>query len=272
MFRPFYLLLEGADRAIEVLQDKFRNRSRRFRWVARTAGLAVVAMAVTQLIPTLADESTPPANEEVIAAEVPMSETVVVLGSSGGLTSSGGDNSIVSGGENGELTYASTESESTTVEVRPNVQLLEDQGIVIRLPSVLKVDPRSVTTLLPALYMESEATAILCLSGEGLRFDLANKGFEDDIVQDDLVVEGDLTSSLRVSGSTEQISSLVNSIGGLRIWSTNRVVAGRDLRVSVAALSGVSVDSELCSATTRMVQIKALGVGLETKKGGGTLN
>ena len=274
MFRPFYSLMEGMDRVVQLLLEGVRTRGRRFRWFSRITGLAILAMAVTQLIPTLADESTPPANEQVIAAEIPAGETVVVLGSSEDLSASGGDNSAVQGGEADEITYATSETETETTDPRFNVEVADEQTITLRLPSVLRVDPRAVTAALPAISIAGEGTLLLCIRGEGLRFDLANKGFVDDATGDELIVDGDLTGSLRISGGLEQVTSLVNQAGGLRIWSTNRVVAGKDLTFAATALTGVSTEEQLCGgqANLRTLQIRPLGIGMETKKSDVRLN
>jgi len=268
MFRPFYSLIEGADRLAQSLSDVHRNRGRRSRWITRTAGLAIVAAALTQLIPTLADETTPPPNEGVVAADVPLGETVVVLGSSEDLSFTGGDNSAVMGGDEGEITYATSETETANSDTPSEIQVVADQGVALRIPAVIKVDPRSVTALLPAISMAGEETLLLCISGASLKFDLASKGFVDDTSRDELIVDGDLTGDLRISGAYEQVSALVNGAGGLRVWSTNRVVAGKDAAFAAVVLTGVAVNKELCGsqATVRTLQIRALGLGLETKK------
>jgi hypothetical protein len=270
MGRPFITLTEGADRLWHSLQQAYLNRGRRSRWIVRIASLAVAVLAVTQLIPTLAEESTPPPNESVAAAEVNQGDSVVVLSASDDLASNG-DNSAVSSGQDTQVTYSTLETE--TALQAPPIVLSSNQSISSRIPAVIKVDPRSVTALLPSIAVAGEETLLLCIRGEGLRFDGSSKGFVDDVVEEDFIADGDLTGSLRISGGYDRVVAYLNSEGGLRIWSNNGVVAGKALSISAVALTGVSVEPDFCGqGRSQYVEVRAIGLGMNTKKGGVRLN
>lgn len=237
----------------------------------RVSGLALASLAVTQLVPTLADEATPPVNEAVVAPEIIESESVVVL-SAGEDLSTGGDNSPVLPSQDTEITYATTETE-TVVEAPPPILLSSNQSISTRIASVVKVDPRSVTALLPPVSFSGDETLLLCVEGGGLKFDGFNKGFADDFVEEEFIAEGDLTSSLRISGSYDRVIAYMNNENGLRVWSNNGAIAGKAFTISVASLSGPSVDPSFCGqGKSQYVSFQSIGLGMNTKKGGGRLN
>jgi hypothetical protein len=274
MSRPYLflreLLADRSDRLWNAFRHAYRGGGRRARWTVRVAGLALAAVAVTQLVPTLADEATPPANETLLAPEAVTSDSVVVLSASGD-TQLGADNSPVAGGSDTEITYATTETE--TVVEPPPIVLSNDQSISTRIASTVKVDPRSVTALLPSIAFAGNETLLLCIQGSGLRFDASSKGFADDRKAEDFIAEGDLTGLLRVSGSYEAVATFVNSENGLRVWSSNGAIAGKVLSLSVVALSGPSIDRDFCDqGRSQSVYFQALGLGMNTKKGGVRLN
>lgn len=278
MGRPYIFLRELLDRLWMSLQRRLSNlvdhrhsiSKGRARWILRSTGLLVAALAVTQLVPTLADEATPPPNEAVLAEGIEESDSsVVVIVAEEEPT--GGDNSPVSLAEEDEITYATTETE--TIVVPPPIVLADDQAISYRIPTQVKVDPRSVTALLPGLQFSGGETLLLCVQGSGLRFDGASKGFVDDLASDEFIIEGDLTGSLRLSGSYDQVVAYLNSDSGLRAWSNSGAIAGKVMSLSLVALTGVSVDPGFCGqGKVQSVEFRAIGLGMNTKKGGGRLN
>lgn len=270
MSRPYVVLVEGLERVWIRLQDAYQARGRRSRWLVRVSGLGLAVLAVTQLVPTLAEEATPPPSEVGLASTPNQGDSVVVVSSSGDL-SAGGDNSAVTSGQDTSITYSTLETE-TAVQAPPIV-LASNQIISSRIPAVIKVDPRTVTALLPEISIVGEETLLLCVQGAGLRFDGMTKGFVDDRAEDEFLADGDLTGSLRISGEYEQVVAYLNSGGGLRIWAKNGVVAEKSFSLSAVALTGVSVDSAFCSqGKSQSVEIRALGLGINTKKGGVRLN
>lgn len=278
MGRPYIFLRElldrlwmGLQRRLSTLADsRYYLSHGRARWISRTTGLLLAALAVTQLVPTLADEATPPPNEAVLAVDIEESDSsvVVIVAEE---EQSGGDNSPVSLPGEDEITYATTETE--TIVVPPPILLADDQAISYRIPAQVTVDPRSVTALLPGLQFSGGDTLLLCVQGSGLRFDGGTKGFVDDLASDEFIIEGDLTGSLRLSGDYGQVVAFLNSESGLRAWSKSGVIAGKVMTFSLVALSGISVDPGFCGqGKAQSVEFRAIGLGMNTKKGGGRLN
>ena len=170
-----------------------------------------------------------------------------------------------------EVTYSTLETE--TVVAPPPIVLSGNQSISSRIPTVIKVDPRAVTALLPGVAFAGEETLLLCVRGAGLRFDGLNKGFVDDVAEEEFIYDGDLTSSLRISGSYDRVAAYLNSDSGLRIWSNSGAIAGKAFAISVVALTGVSVDPDFCDqGKSQYVEMRGLGLGMNTKKGGGRLD
>lgn len=273
MGRPYLFLLERIDRAWQNSLSAYQARGRRARWVARVASLTVIGFALTQLVPTLADESTPPPNQVIVSQSIEETSTVVVVGSDENLSGSGGDNSPTEVMAETSIAYATTETETVIEPVAPPVEVAGEQGMQIRVPNSVKVDPRSVTALLPEIQVGGTENLLICLQGSGIRFDSGSKGFGDDIDGDEFKIEGDLTGSLRVSGSRGVVMGFLNSAGGLRVWSNGGAIAGKSWSISAVALTGVSVDEGFCdSGSVRFMEVRALGLNLNTKKGGVRLN
>lgn len=270
MSRPYLFLRERLDRFASRVADRWKNRGRRLRWVARIAGLLVTALALTQLVPTLADESTPPPNEFVLPEEVLESDSAIVVSSSEDLSESGGDNSPALVESDSEITYATLETETVTQPPPPPpIGAASNQYMEFRIPSVIKVDPRSFTALMPALNVTGDGDLLLCISGGGLRFDALTKGFVDDRVEDEFLVEGDLTGLLRISAPYPIAVALLNAADGLRIWSNSGGLSGKLVQITAVAMTGLSTDPDFCGqGNTRYVAIQALGLALNTKKGG----
>lgn len=270
MLRPFSFLVERLTRTSEQILLWVRNQRGGSRWVLRIAGLTLAALAVTQLIPTLAEEATPPPNE-ILAPSGSESETVVVVDDTSESGGTGGDNSAVTPWETQVVTYST--SETQTIAPKEKARAKEVQSTNLRIPSRIKVDPRSVTALFPLIDLSGDGTLLACLSGVGLRFDGANKGFVDDVDDESYLVDGDLTGELRISGSAAQILGIINGAGGLRVWANSGRLVGKTFSLSLTSVSDLTTESELCgSGTTRQVAIEALGIGLDTKKGGIELN
>ena len=266
MLRPFSFIVERLTDMSERLIRGIQNRGRGARWLVRIAGLSVAALVVTQLIPTLADEATPPPNQ-ILAPSISDTESVVVLPESTTGEASGDDNSAVTSGETPIVTYSTTETQ--TIAPKEKVRASEIQSNGLRVPTSIKVDPRSVTALLPLIDLSGDGVLLACLSGVGLRFDSGRKGFVDDVEDASYLLDGDLTGSLRISGSAGQILGIINGDGGLRVWANSGRVVGKVFSFSLTSVSDLTTDSELCgSGKTRQVVIEALGIGLETKKGG----
>ena len=266
MLRPFSFIVERLTDISERLATRMRSPGRGSRWLLRIAGLSLAALAVTQLIPTLADEATPPPNE-IPSSSISDSETVIVLDGTSASDTTGGDNSAVTPGESPVVTYSTTETQ--TILTKEKVRAKEIQNSSLRLPGSIKVDPRSVTALLPLIDLSGDGPLLACISGVGLRFDSGRKGFVDDLEDAGYLIDGDLTGALRISGSSAQILGVINGDGGLRVWANSGRVVGKPFAFSLTSVSDLTTESELCgSGTTRQVGIEALGLSLETKKGG----
>ena len=267
MFRPFSFLVERLSDASDRVARAIEGRGKGVRWLVRIAGLSIAALAVTQLIPTLADEATPPPNQVNTSLAPSESDSVVVLGDNVEGLGSGADNSTVTPGDTAVVSYATSETE--TVVNKPRVRASQVQSTSIKVPSAIKVDPRAVTALLPLIDLSGEGTLLACISGVGTRFDGARKGFADDLSDEDLLIEGDLTGSLRISGSSSRILGVVNGEGGLRIWSNSGRVVGKTFNFALVPVSDLTTEAELCDqGNSRQIALETLGISLETKKGG----
>ena len=112
-----------------------------------------------------------------------------------------------------------------------------------------------------------------CISSAGANLDLKTKGSPDNSPEGELLISGDNSGLLIVSGTTNKVINALNAAGGLFIRSTGGGLAGRSLTFRFVAMTSPTVKSEFCSKAQSGVitTIRALGLDLSTVKGGGKL-
>ncbi len=269
--------------------DEFNSQRRIKKVVSRAIVLAFFAAVVTTIAPTLADElaTSPEMIEEVVPA----------------LDSAGSDTQTVEiileptpipeptltpepEIDRPEITLTtapllSEDAETSIILELPPAPLEIQPRYLLKIPATAAVDPRARTYFFPSIYASVDGSAegitvdytMVCISGQGVSFDIKNKRLSDDEADGNLLTSGDLSSRLIVSGSTNAVLNLINSQFGLFAYSNGGSIAGRGVTFLFVAVSKPIVEPEFCSAaqsgaTTTM---RALGLVLSTVKGAGRL-
>ena len=234
----------------------------------RLGALLVSGVLVTIVAPVLADES-----GSVITAAAPTSETTTTT-----TTTS----------ETSTVTESPTPTESATASASPSVSnsnssdtqtasaspspkppaAIASQGMRIDLTSVLAVDPRALSRVLPAINLSGPQYLLACLNSSSLIFDIQQKNVPDSISGGELLLIGDYSQTMMISGATPQVEALINSYNGLRMVSLRGAISSASATFSFIAVSRPVLSTSICaqSVNTRALSFRPLGLGMDLLK------
>jgi len=265
--------------------DEFNSQRRIKKVVSRAIVLAFFAAVVTTIAPTLADElaTSPEMIQEVVPALIPTdsdTQTVAIIAE----PTSTPEPTLTPEPEidRPEITLTiapllSEVAETTTIVILPPAPLEIQPRYLLKIPATAAVDPRATTYFFPSIYASVDGSAVdytmVCISGQGISFDIKNKRASDDQADGNLLISGDLSGRLLVSGTTNQVLNLINSQFGLFAYSNGGSIAGRGVTFQFVAVSKPTVESQFCSAAQSgaITTMRALGLGLSIVKGAGRL-
>ena len=210
----------------------------------RLALLAVVGLVVSQMLPSLADQLTP--NPVV---ESTSGESQPEVSPSPSETASPAASSSPSSSPVAEITYL--ESESPTAKAK----IIESDSLFFRTPVSLHVDPRAKSVRMDSFALGGAENILVCVISNRANISLANSR--------DVLIEGQGTHSLSVSGSAPSVLAALTAGQGITVASASRI-SEASLTFQVSAVNKPSADPGLCSPSqiTRFVSISALGVDL----------
>ena len=144
-----------------------------------------------------------------------------------------------------------------------------------QLPIESSVDPRAQVTFLPRISFTGPQYLILCINARNAVVDVMEKGQPNNASADNLYVSGDLTSNLVLSGEPALVTGALNSKGGMRISSLGGFLSSAALEFEAVATDKFALDPSLCQLARannrRALTFKAIGLGLEVRKGEVTL-
>jgi hypothetical protein len=177
-----------------------------------------------------------------------------------------------------EYSVAPASSDTATVEpiIEADAPLKPQPNYTIKIPDTFAIDPRANSYFIPSIYLSGSKFTLVCINGNGINFDLANKRISDDRSDTNTVmVLGDGGPNLRIAGRTAEVLSVINSGGGLFAFTNNGGLRDRNGFVSVVATNKATIDSAFCgkasSANTKGLAFRGLGLQVDTKKGSGRL-
>lgn len=253
----------------------------------RLLALALVGIVLTIVAPVIADENaTPPPMEEVAgqpsqsaspipsesASDAPADLIIPIDPSAPSPSPAPSANSASPGDPNSMV----DSPDSMTVGGSATASPESIQTLQLNIPTVLPVDPRALFSYLPPINVSGSRYLLACLRGNNLLFDVYAKNSRDSFFNEVQLVEGDLTSDLLISGTTDQVVAILNSGGGTRIVGARGPLGGLYLSLTLIALTSPSLDPVHCgqasAMNSRTIYLRALGLGMDLIKNGISLN
>jgi hypothetical protein len=211
----------------------------------RSALIATVGFVLAQMLPSLAEQSTPDAISET--------ETVVVSPEPSPLeTDSVTITDSISPSPTPSISYGGGESLTAKAKV------VSAAGLFFRTPASIQVDPRATSVRFDAVAIGGAPTLLACINSRNTL-----------TVQPtpNLLVAGQGTGNLVLSGNISDVLTSLTSGSALTLRSAGHI-SGSEFTINVSALSKPSVDEKLCSSPQiiRSVSVTALGIDLNLVK------
>jgi hypothetical protein len=176
--------------------------------------------------------------------------------------------------------YSVAPVKSDTPTVMPTIEadkaLSPQPKYLLKVPQSIAIDPRANSYFLPSIYIAGGKFTLVCINGNGINFDLSTKRISDDRYDTRTVmVAGDGSSNLFISGHTQDVLAVINDGGGLFAFTNSGGLRDRSASISVTATNKNTIDPTFCgaaaSANTASLTFRALGLQVDTKKGSGKL-
>jgi hypothetical protein len=227
--------------------------SRRSILVKRVAAALFLGIFAVQVIPSLADVI----NGESQSESAP-SPTPLVTVSPEPTVAPDGETATPTSSASPEPTATIIYSDLETATPAPTYAPTQD--VKIRIPSKFPVDPRATSVHISPIAISGAEILLVCMSVDNAILQLAGGN-------EDLLIEGNGTKSLRISGDGAAVNALLNAGRGLRLVATAKI-NGAVVTTRAASMTAASVDSELCSGAEKVFRssISAMGLGMNTVK------
>jgi len=270
---------EFIERLKARISDFFNSENKFVRLAARLGSLALFAVVVSTIAPTIADElsSSPevvqqtaqpapapaPSPTEVEATPTPSASPTPEAEITRPAIASTSPTPLAESGE------------TVTVKDEPPAPLEIQPKYVLRIPNSVAVDPRARSYYLPHIYAAADGAqfTMACISGAGITFDSRNKQSSQNSDEGKDLVMGDQSGLLLISSTTARVVNLINSYTGLLVSSANGGLANKALTMRFLAVTAPVVDPTFCSAakSSAATAFRPLGLEQSTVKGGGKL-
>jgi hypothetical protein len=270
---------EFIERLKARISDFFNSENKFVRLAARLGSLALFAVVVSTIAPTIADElsSSPevvqqpaqpapaptPSPTEVEATPTPSASPTPEAQITRPAIASTSPTPLAESGE------------SVTVKDEPPAPLEIQPKYVLRIPNSVAVDPRARSYFLPHIFAAADGAqfTMACISGAGITFDSRNKQSSQNSDEGKDLVMGDQSGFLLISSTTARVVNLINSYTGLLVSSANGGLANKALTMRFVAVTAPVVDPTFCSAakSSAATAFRPLGLEQSTVKGGGKL-
>jgi hypothetical protein len=145
---------------------------------------------------------------------------------------------------------------------------IANQNMFVRAASAVRADPRANSVFITPIEVYAPSFILACISSGGAMLDVSVKNSVNNIEPNTLV--GDYSNYIRISGSSDQVMSIMNSFNGLRALSFSRGIAYQHLLFRFVAISEPTLDAKLCNdgnpSNNRIVSVIPFGVDLDMKK------
>jgi hypothetical protein len=221
--------------------------------IKRVAAAALFGIVLVQVIPALAEVITGQSQSESAPTPTPLvtvspEATPVPDGESPAPSSTEAPQPSAS------ISYPDIETATPAPTYAPS------QVMRIRIPAKFPVDPRATSVHISPIAITGGETLLVCMSVDNAILQISGNN-------PDLLVEGNGTKSVRVSGEGAAVNALLNAGRGLRLIATGKI-NGAVVTTRAASLTAPSIESDLCSGAVNVFRssISAMGLGMDTVK------
>ncbi len=274
-------LQEFYDRLRDRIDSYWHSERRSVKLVSRLGAFALFALAITTIAPTLADElaSSPEMLQPVQSSETQTVQTIgdTETASASPLATFSPEPSISRPAIPMTSASALPESSDSATAEGDGTPLKVQPKYTMRIPGSAAIDPRALTYFMPLIHVAVDdpdvAYTLACINTTAATIDIKGKRVADNAVEGDLLISGDGSPLVLISGSTNKVVNAINAANGAFISSTGGGLAGRSLTFRFVAVTKPVIDPLYCSAAKSGVitTIRALGLDISTVKGGGKL-
>ena len=221
--------------------------------VKRVAAAALFGLVLVQVIPALAEVINGQSQSESAPSPTP-SATVSPEATSAPDDATPSPSSSAAPQPTASISYSDIETATPAPTYAPS------QVMRIRIPAKFPVDPRATSIHISPIAITGGETLLVCMSVDNAILQISGSN-------PDLLVEGNGTKSLRISGEGAAVNALLNAGRGLRLVATAKI-NGAVVSTRAATLTAPSVDTELCSGAVNVFRssISAMGLGMDTVK------
>ena len=221
--------------------------------VKRVAAAALFGLVLVQVIPALAEVINGQSQSESAPSPTPLA-TVSPEATSAPDDATPSPSSSAAPQPTASITYSDIETATPAPTYAPS------QVMRIRIPAKFPVDPRATSVHLSPIAITGGETLLVCMSVDNAILQISGSN-------PNLLVEGNGTKSVRVSGEGAAVNALLNAGRGLRLIATAKI-NGAMVTTRAATLTAPSVETDLCSGAVNVFSssISAMGLGMDTVK------
>jgi hypothetical protein len=228
--------------------------SRRSILAKRVAAAALLAIFAVQVLPSLADVITGSSDEKSENLPTPLPTVSAPAPSPSSSSAAASPSSSALPQPAASITYSAIETST------PEPKYAQTQNVKIRIPSKFPVDPRATSVNISPIAISGGEILLVCMSVDNAILQLAG----DD---NSLLIEGNGSKNLRISGDGAAVNALINLGRGIRLVATTKI-NGAVITTRAASMTAPSVDRDFCAGAEKVSTsaISAMGLGLNTVK------
>jgi hypothetical protein len=221
--------------------------------IKRVAAAALFGLVLVQVIPALAEVITGQSQSESAPTPTPL-VTVSPEATPAPDGATPAPSSSATPAPTASISYSDSETATPAPTYAPT------QVMRIRIPAKFPVDPRATSVHISPIAITGGETLLVCMSVDNAILQISGNN-------PDLLVEGNGTKSVRVSGEGAAVNALLNAGRGLRLIATGKI-NGAVVTTRAASLTAPSIESDLCSGAVNVFRssISAMGLGMDTVK------
>jgi len=260
--------VSALDRIIDRANLYFYHAKKSVSVVSRTIALVALAAMLTSVFPTLAEESDP-VPQELEAPQPPQEEPAPAATEESNQEEPAPVPSTESSeSPEPEVSDEETVEEEEEEEDEEKIEIAEEQPrIAFRFPNSVAHDPRANVAFLPELGFAGGGIGMFCISFNG-SIDVSTKNIANNSNEGTLLIQGDLTSNVRIAGNFNQMAQLINSGGGIKLISTNGRLNWSSVSFGYVELTGIENKPEFCGgiSSSRSIGFRALRLQMDNVK------